>query len=336
MDQLGELNQKLSSGLSTSTGELEELSRDLNTIESNVKQSIAEVLKSVQSDSEFRRSMVEAFKNMSSMLKECRENSHSVQSTQNIDHIEAKTQALTQLLSQSQQTYEKKIQQLEIELNQAKEKIAILQEHVKKAVQTSENLESNNLKLTNINSGYQTEINKQMSLFDRLNQMLTTVRTKVSEFLNTSSTTKQNITMYMTDNILAEIRNDVLKGEHFEYINTEQNNSVLVLRVQTDIDKKWINQLATLIFDISIIVDNMTLVNKKSNIGEADKQVINNEEDSDKKNEHNSIQIWVDYKLKITEFLQMWKDKSDNLIRIWITTKQKRHQQNRHQQNRHQ
>jgi hypothetical protein len=291
----------LSAGLQTSADQVAGLTRDFINIEKNVNGSIGLILNTVQSESEYRRKMVESFKNMSELVRQCKEGKNVSHDVENEEQI---FNSIHEKESEREKVLLRDIESLTLQLKIANEQIKALQQNIRDVEQTRLTLTSENRQLGDLNYGYKVEIEKQMSIFQRLNQLLQTVRQKVSKFLEKSDKVQHNVTMYVADGILAEIRNDVLRGPTFSYINNEGNISDLVKRVQVDIQSKWIQQLISLISDLETIIKNMITVGDTT-----------------------SIITWTDYKTKLTDFLKLWTEKSVTLIQSWITKRQKRSHQ---------
>ena len=303
-------------GLQQSADQVALLSRDLMNIEKNVNESISLILNTVQSDSEFRRKMVESFKQMSTLARQCKEGrGNNSQTSSDIQREENKFESINSNQSAREIELAGIVDNLKIQLTTANEQIKQLQNGIREAEKTRVLLKSENRELGDMNYGYKVEIEKQMSIFERLNQLLQTVRAKVSKFLQTSDNVQHNINTYVADGILAEIRHDVLKSPQFSYVDEAKDtkdakdakdgptttSSDLVKRVQNDIQTKWIQQLTSLISDLETVISNMTSVGDVT-----------------------SISTWVDYKTRLVEFLQLWAAKSENIVRSWISTRQKR------------
>ena len=301
----------LSDGLQQSADQVALLSRDLMNIEKNVNESISLILNTVQSDSEFRRKMVESFKQMSTLARRCKEGrgDNSQTSGDDIQREENKFESINKNQSAREIELAGIVDNLKLQLTTANEQIKQLQNGIREAEKTRVLLKSENRELGDMNYGYKVEIEKQMSIFERLNQLLQTVRAKVSKFLQTSDNVQHNINTYVADGILAEIRQDVLKSPQFAYVDEARDAKEgptttaadLVKRVQNDIQTKWIQQLTSLIGDLETVISNMTSVGDVT-----------------------SISTWVDYKTRLVEFLQLWAAKSENIVRSWISTRQKR------------
>jgi hypothetical protein len=310
-DDLNRGTATLSEGLQNSADQVALLSRDLMNIEQNVNESISLILNTVQSDSEFRRKMVESFKQMSTLARQCKEGRGNLDRGDAIANEEKKFDSINSNQSERERELVQIIDNLKIQLTTANEQIKQLQNGIREAEKTRLTLKSENRELGDMNFGYRVEIEKQMSIFERLNQLLQTVRAKVSKFLQTSDNVQHNINTYVADGILAEIRQDVLKSPQFSYIEQDQggggDNPVnskepdLIKRVQDDVQTKWIQQLTSLIADLETVISNMTSIGDGS-----------------------SISTWLDYKTRLMEFLHLWAEKSAKIIQSWISTRQKR------------
>ena len=220
--QMSATDTTLSDGLQHSADQVALLSRDLMNIEKNVNESISLILNTVQSDSEFRRKMVESFKQMSTLARQCKEgfsgNSQQGDAAAAIVHEENKFDSINSSQGAREKELVRIIDNLKIQLTTANEQIKQLQNGIREAEKTRVTLKSENRELGDMNHGYKVEIEKQMSIFERLNQLLQGVRAKVSKFLQTSDNVQHNINTYVADGILAEIRQDVLKSPQFSYI----------------------------------------------------------------------------------------------------------------------
>jgi chromosome segregation ATPase len=282
--------------------DVSQLTTDLTTIETNVKDSIHQILNTFQSESEFRRNMVQSFKVLSDLLKKCQEDKGLSPELKN--QIKEQTDQSSNLTSQDKdKDLANQVARLEYELGVAKEKISTLQMQVNNAVQTRSRLTSENQQLNLVNQDYKTEIEQQLTLVQRINNYIATFKDKISKFMTTSSNVKQNVMLYLPDTILSEIRHDVIRGHPFDYINTEPNNETLKERVLRDINAKWIQQLQSLVTDLSGIIDNLT------KYGNTDTQ--------------EAVGMWKNYREKLTEFLNVWSQKGPALVQSWIDKRKK-------------
>ena len=291
--------RQLNVGLQESVDQVAQLHVELENIETHVNQTLHKLFDTFQSESAYRRQMVNSFKHLTELLRKCREEKGPLSSRlhEQID------QAISLPLepNPSGQVVASEVEHLKQQLKVANECIATLQQHVKQAVATRKTLDHENVQLSQLNQGYKYEIEKQMSIFERLNALLKKIKTKVANFLSSSANVQQNVTLYLPDTILSEIRHDVLRGEHFSYITAELMGHLLREKVKKDIENKWIHQLKTLLNDLLVVINNMTQTGDTS--GSA---------------------MWLDYKHKLTEFLQVWQAKSDDLISAWIEKRQKK------------
>jgi hypothetical protein len=277
------------------------MTSEVEQIESNLNGTLQSILSSFQNESQERRRLVDAFKNLTELLVKCQQSNTPVTSAQLEPH-QNQISALTMQQEQTNQELMSHVKKLEEELAQSKQQISALQSQVNQAIERKELLIGENTQLHTINQGYKEEIDKQMSLFDRLNKALSNLRTRISSVWKTSNKAKENVTLYLPDTLLSEIRNDVIHSTTFDYLDNpslQENATQKTLQIVND---KWIVQIGALQRDLELIIRNLQHV--------------------DAKNE--SIQTWQDYIVKINEFRKLWNTKSVELVETWISTRRKR------------
>ena len=159
-----------------------------------------------------------------------------------------------------------------------------------------------NNQLFSINQGYKNEIQQQMGLFDRLNQALIHLKNKISSlWANNKNQSTQSISLYLPDTLLSEIRTDVIRGNTFDFLDTD--TSPPTQKTLELVNSKWIDPIGTLRKDLDIIMTNLQKVDPSNP----------------------SLQTWKDYATKLDEFQTMWSTKSIELVESWMSTRHKRH-----------
>jgi hypothetical protein len=297
---------QLSSAIQESTQMVSQMNLDVTNLETSLNDSLQSILTSFQHESEQRRKLVEAFKNLSELLIQCQKNNTPITPDQLASHQTQITTLTTQQEQQMQQL-QSKVQQLEQELAHSKEQITSLQSQVDQATRRRELLAGENNQLFSINQGYKTEIQQQMTLFDRLNQSLVRLKNKISTIWHNNNTqTTQPISLYLPDTLLSEIRNDVIRGDTFAFLDAFTSPSSPLSPTQKTLElvnSKWIEPIGTLQKDLHTIMANLKQVDPTNP----------------------SFDTWKDYAAKLEDFQKMWNTKSIELVDAWISTRNKRH-----------
>ena len=300
-----QLSSQLSSAIQESTQMVSQLNTDVTQLETLLNESIQSVLTSFQHESSQRRKLVEAFKNLSELLVQCQKSNTPVTPAQLASH-QTQITTLTAQQDQQMQLLQTQVQRLEQELAQSKEQIATLQSQVNQATKRRELLAGENNQLFSINQGYKNEIQQQMSLFDRLNQALIRLKNKISSlWSNSKNQSTQPISLYLPDTLLSEIRDDVIRGQSFDFLDvaTSPSTSSPTQKTLEWVNSKWIEPIGTLRKDLDTIMANLQQVDPSNP----------------------SLQTWKDYAIKLDEFQTMWSTKSIELVESWISTRHKRH-----------
>jgi hypothetical protein len=301
LNEYQQVSQELQQGLYQSTQHVMQMTSEVEQIESNLNGTLQSILSSFQTESQERRRLVDAFKTLTELLVKCQQSNTPVTPAQLEPH-QSQISALTIQQEKTNQELVSQVKKLEEELAQSKQQISALQSQVNQAIERKELLLGENTQLHTINQGYKEEIDKQMSLFDRLNKALSNLRTRISSVWKSSNKAKENVTLYLPDTLLSEIRNDVIHSTTFDYLDDptlQENDTQKTLQIVND---KWIVQIGALQRDLELIIRNLQHV--------------------DAKNE--SIQTWQDYIVKINEFRKIWNTKSVELVETWISTRRKR------------
>lgn len=294
---------QLSSAIQESTQMVSQMNLDVTNLETSLNDSIQSILTSFQHESEQRRKLVEAFKNLSELLIQCQKNNTPITPAELESH-QSQITTLTTQQDQQMQQLQSKVQQLEQELAYSKEQITSLQSQVNQATRRREILAGENNQLFSINQGYKNEIQQQMGLFDLLNQSLVRLKNKISTmWANNNNQTTQPISLYLPDTLLSEIRNDVIRGDTFAFLDVSTSTSSSSTQKTLElVNSKWIEPIGTLRKDLDTIMANLKQVDPTNP----------------------SLDTWKDYASKLEDFQKMWNTKSIELVDTWISTRNKR------------
>lgn len=294
---------QLSSAIQESNQMVSQMNLDVTNLETSLNDSIQSILTSFQHESEQRRKLVEAFKNLSELLIQCQKNNTPITPAELASH-QSQITTLTTQQDQQMQQLQSKVQQLEQELAYSKEQITSLQSQVNQATRRREILAGENNQLFSINQGYKNEIQQQMGLFDLLNQSLVRLKNKISTmWANNNNQTTQPISLYLPDTLLSEIRNDVIRGDTFAFLDVSTSISSSPTQKTLElVNSKWIEPIGTLRKDLDTIMANLKQVDPTNP----------------------SLDTWKDYASKLEDFQKMWNTKSIELVDTWISTRNKR------------
>jgi chromosome segregation ATPase len=147
--------KELNTGLQESTQLVTQLTTDVSQIETTLNDTIQHILDSFQEESSQRRKMVEAFKSITDMLKQCKESQPSSPALQQLDSRSAQLTTLVKEHDQSTQTLTEHVERLTRELAAAKEQISILQQQVNQAATRRDTLHGENTQLKKSNNKWE-------------------------------------------------------------------------------------------------------------------------------------------------------------------------------------
>jgi hypothetical protein len=301
MEQL----KNLQSEIKESTKQTQEISHDIESIQKNVNSAIHNVLDAFGEESNYRRQMIDSFKTITDLLAKCQQNTNIILPVDLKSQLETHQKEIITL--QTNYKYKETelnhtIQTLTSELGVAKDNIFILQKEVDELKNKREILANDNKELGKLNTDYQNEITKQISLFGQLNQSIQSLKTKVGKFLNINKAQNKATVTYLPDTILAEIRQDVLKGNDFEFIKQfkpESDKTIIINTIKTKIKQKWISELDKIIEDLK---------NIKKNLNSHSITTLATQE---------SMPLWNDYLKKLENFMTIWEENSNQFVWTW-------------------
>jgi hypothetical protein len=256
--------------------------------------------------------MIEAFKNISNLLIRYQDDKNFNLPQDLKARLEQQQQDIDILQNnykQKEATLTKTIQTLTSELSVSKDKIGILHKTIAEKETKIEQLQilqssllEGNKELSLLQNQYQEEIQKKIDLMAQLNQAMGSLKEKVNIFLQKSNKQTSHTMLYLPDTILAEIRQDVLKGEDFEFIKKfqpESNKEIIIDSIRTKISQKWIQQLQNILDDLKTIQANLSTNSvQTSTLRE-------------------SLPMWSEYNNKLQEFMKMWDTKAKSMIWAW-------------------
>jgi FtsZ-binding cell division protein ZapB len=249
--------------------------------------------------------MIDSFKTITDLLAKCQQNTNIILPVDLKSQLETHQKEIITL--QTNYKYKETelnhtIQTLTSELGVAKDNIFILQKEVDELKNKREILANDNKELGKLNTDYQNEITKQISLFGQLNQSIQSLKTKVGKFLNINKAQNKATVTYLPDTILAEIRQDVLKGNDFEFIKQfkpESDKTIIINTIKTKIKQKWISELDKIIEDLK---------NIKKNLNSHSITTLATQE---------SMPLWNDYLKKLENFMTIWEENSNQFVWTW-------------------
>ena len=308
MEQL----KTLQSEITSSTQQTHEISHNIDSIQKNVNSAIHNVLDAFGEESNYRRKMIDSFKTVTDLLTKCQENNNIILPVDFKSQLEKHQEEIIKLQNNyktKEATLNHTIQTLTSELGVAKDNIFILQKEIDNLKKEIDNLTNKRTLLTHdneelgkINADYQSELTKQISLFEQLNQSIQSLKTKVGKFLNINKSQNKATVTYLPDTILAEIRQDVLKGIDFDFITqfkSESSKINVIDTIKTKINQKWISELNKIIEDLKTIKKNLNS-NSIATLATQD-----------------STMLWNEYLKKLENFMTVWEENNNQFIWTW-------------------
>ena len=302
VNQMQTANQKLVD----STQETHLLTQDLDQLQTHINKSFNNVIDAFGNESQHRRKMVDSFKNLSDMLLKCQENSKLVlpeDFKKKLSQYEEEIRNLQQTYHQQETHLNQQIQSLTSDLALARDKIFTQEKELESLKNKKIGLVNDNQELEKINTDYQQEISRQVSLFQKLSQTIDHLKKRIGQVFTRNKVQNHNIALYLPDTILAEIRHDVLSGVDFDFIKEfkpESNKKIVLDAVKEKIQQKWISQVLKIIEDLKVIQNNLRSSSPVSaTIPE------NNP-------------LWQDYDVKLHNFMKLWEENADKFVGVWI------------------
>ena len=311
--------QTSSAAITNATDNVNQLSSTVDLIQQNISQAIDKVMGAFGNEFENRQKIIQSFKQMTELLKQCNNNNSQSnqpnqpnQSNQSNTQQQQQQQSLNNLMNQLAQ-YENQnndlqttVSTLQQELTTAKTTVSTLQQQLSDAETKYQNL-------MNLNQQVEIEVSSQISLMDRLNQVIDNLKQKInrlfdqSQNVNDSTNDSNNNTdskspnLYLQDTLMAEIRNDVLKGSDFDFIDKTPKNTPLpslVTKIMQIIQTKCISKVKQMISDLNDIIINLPPGGQSS------------------------ISVWQSNIEKLKALLSIWGQNASQIVTSWVKTRQ--------------
>lgn len=297
---------------------VEKAAPELDTLTENITATYQGISDEFAEESKKRRVMTESFAALSNMLKDCKSKLTDEQrdEVEDMSVFTGRISELEQQLTQTQQRLNDQIGTLRAQLNKCQRKSETLDDELDKKTtecedlrRTVEKLDSRrkvlaqaNEDLALLNGQYTSEIQKQSGLYQRINDGLRKVVSRLQGLVKGTERGTPMLMEYVPDTLLSEIRDDVMKGGDFEFIDKSVNLENTIKHTMSIVQKKWItNNVLKTMADLENVTQTL--------------------EDYGSPSTAKSLPIWEQYWEKLKEFVETWVRKERDLVQKWVISR---------------
>jgi chromosome segregation ATPase len=301
--------QQIKQSVGEETKNVQQMTSQISQVQSTIHKSVDTLMESFSKESSYRRQMLNSFKTVTDLLTKCQQEKKTLPEDfqKQLEECESKIRQNEEKYEKSQQELKQQIDTLQKQLQETKNLAQSLQDQLTKAQseiqklkQEQQQLTVENTELAGIHRGYQDEIKLQISLFETLTGSLNDLKEGIDNLTTSTSQDSKDMAAYLPDTLLAEIRNDVLRGNEFKTLRHTNNIQGIVQKI----NEKWIVQIQNMKNDVNQIISNLNQIQQ----GQGQQNTSLAE----------SLQTWTTYQTKLQDFLNTWQSRANNLVNQWL------------------